>query len=393
MNYQHIIEETDTWVQNYIANQQLDNFFFHELAHTKDVVKAAQVMAAHYQLNPEDNFILTIAAYFHDLGYFHGGATDHERRSADIAREYLKNKQIEDSIIERVSNCILATRIPQQPTNLLEAILCDADLYHLGDVRFLERNKLMRKEWKALHGSNVSKEKWNTETLHLLNNHQFQTDYGKQFLQERKLHNITLLQRSIEEDKMTISAASNDNEGKKNKEKTRPDRGIETMFRVTSTNNQRLSDMADNKSNILITVNSIILSVVISLLLRKLDNNEHLTVPTLILLLVSLSTMVVAILATRPKVSSGTFTQSDVQDKKVNLLFFGNFYKMELQEYDQSMRQVMEDRDFLYGMLTKDIYSQGVVLGRKYKLLRLAYNIFMFGLIISVLSYLGVVLW
>ena len=146
--------------------------------------------------------------------------------------------------------------------------------------------------------------------------------------------------------------------------------------------------MADNKSHILITVNSIIISVVVSLLLRKLDTNNYLTIPAIILLLVSLITIVLSILATRPNIPGGTFTQEEVDNKKTNLLFFGNFYKMSLESYDEGMQKLMNDGEFLYGSLIKDIYNQGVVLGKKYKLLRSAYNIFMFGLIVSVIAFI-----
>jgi Family of unknown function (DUF5706) len=134
-------------------------------------------------------------------------------------------------------------------------------------------------------------------------------------------------------------------------------------------------------------VNSIILSAVISLLLRKLEEYSYLAWPTYLILTVSVMTIIFSILATRPAVPSGIFTPKDIEDKKVNLLFFGNFYKMNLEEYASGMREVMGDRDFLYGTLIKDVYSQGVVLGRKYRLLRISYNIFMFGLIISVLAF------
>ncbi len=69
-------------------------------------------------------------------------------------------------------------------------------------------------------------------------------------------------------------------------------------------------------------------------------------------------------------------------------MFFGNFYKMHLEEYAAGMQKVMDDKEFLYGTLVRDVYSQGVVLGRKYRLLRVAYNVFMFGLIVSVLAYI-----
>ena len=159
------------------------------------------------------------------------------------------------------------------------------------------------------------------------------------------------------------------------------------MFRLTSANNQKLSGMADNKAHIMITVNSIILSAVISLLLRKLDEYNFLKWPTFMILGVCVSTIIFSILATRPSLPSGKFSQKDIEEKKVNLLFFGNFYRMKLDDYSTGMQQMMDDRDFLYGTLIKDIYSQGVVLGKKYRLLRISYNVFMYGLIVSVLAF------
>lgn len=138
----------------------------------------------------------------------------------------------------------------------------------------------------------------------------------------------------------------------------------------------------------MITVNSIILSAIISLLLRRLEDYSYLIIPTFIILVVSLTTMVFAILATRPSLPEGYFSQEDVEAKRVNLLFFGNFYRMSLSDYIAGMRNVMADREFLYGSLIIDVYSQGVVLGRKYRLLRISYNIFMFGLIASVLAFI-----
>jgi len=146
--------------------------------------------------------------------------------------------------------------------------------------------------------------------------------------------------------------------------------------------------MADGKAHILITVNSIILSAIISLVLKKLGEDNFLAIPSFILLTVSLFSMIFSILATRPTVPKGTFNKEDMDKKTVNLLFFGNFYKMGLEDYTDGMLQVMDDKDFLYRTLIKDVYSQGVVLGKKYRLLRMAYNIFMFGLVIAVVAFI-----
>jgi hypothetical protein len=175
--------------------------------------------------------------------------------------------------------------------------------------------------------------------------------------------------------------------GKKDKKKD-PGRGIDTVFRITSNNNQRLSSQADSKAHILIQVNSIIISVLLSLLLRKIEDHTNLTIPAIILLTVNLVTIIFSILATRPHIPPGKFTQADLEEKKVNLLFFGNFYLMSLEEYAGGMLQLLEDRDFLYGSLIRDVYYQGIALGKKYRWLRLSYNVFMYGLIASVISFL-----
>ena len=159
------------------------------------------------------------------------------------------------------------------------------------------------------------------------------------------------------------------------------------MLRLTSENHLKLSDMADHKANILISVNSIIISVILGVLLSKLQEEPNLTIPTIIFLLVAVTTIVISILATRPKLSSGTFSSQDIMNKKTNLLFFGNFHKASYEEYDTAMRKMMQDPDYLYGSLIKDIYQLGVVLGRKYKLVHLAYNIFMIGIVIAVLAF------
>ena len=91
-------------------------------------------------------------------------------------------------------------------------------------------------------------------------------------------------------------------------------------------------------------------------------------------------------------IPKGEFSKSDIDNKDVNLLFFGNFYKMSLDDYTAGMQTVMADKDFLYATLIRDVYSQGVVLGKKYKLLRIAYNVFMFGLVLSILGFIGAVI-
>ncbi|RNL56537.1 Pycsar system effector family protein [Pedobacter jejuensis] len=400
MDYKQLQIDVEKHVTDYFKENHDSRLVYHNLQHTKDVVEATQQIANHYQLSDEDFFIVTTAAWFHDTGYFED-VFNHEVKGADLAKKYLKAEGISEEIRTKVSSAILSTQIPQKPANLLEDILCDADLFHLGTENFRQKGKLMHKEAELIYEKDIKKNDWRVKDIQFLQAQEYHTDYVKLLLGDQKNKNIEKIKSKLSGEKeivrfddQSISTTSSsifaeDKKKKKDKgDKTeKPDKGIETMFRITSANNQRLSDMADNKAHILITVNSIMLSLIVSLLLRRLEDHSNLIIPTFILLTVSLTCVVVSILSTRPSIPPGIFTPQDVDNKKVNLLFFGNFYKMSLPAYTDGMIKVMNDKDFLYGTLITDVYSGGVVLGRKYKLIRLAYNIFMFGLIAAVLAF------
>lgn len=394
MNYYQLQKDIEAYVVKYFNDHHNADLVYHNLAHTKKVVQAAVQIANHYQLKDDDFFIVYAGAWFHDTGYFVESSL-HEEKGANHAVSFLESQNVGSDLIAAVKNAILSTKLPQNPTNLNERILCDADLFHLGSEDFVERSKLLHKEVEKLCGKEISKKNWRLKDIEFLENHQYHTDYCRLLLSDTKAKNIAAIKsklsenalRKIGQDQTIKKLKTKEDQQVKVDKDLLPSKGVETMFRITSANNQRLSDMADNKAQLLITVNSIILSLIVSLLLRRLEDNAYLVVPTFILLLVSLSCIVFSILATRPSIPQGVFTDDDVAQKRVNLVFFGNFYKMPLSKYHDGMQKVMGDKDFLYGTLIKDVYSQGVVLGRKYKLIRIAYNIFMFGLIASVLAY------
>lgn len=169
-----------------------------------------------------------------------------------------------------------------------------------------------------------------------------------------------------------------------------PEKGIQTLFRVTLRNHLKLSDIADTKANILLSVNAIIISLALSNLIPKLDNpsNTYLILPTLLFLIFSIASMMLSVLATRPNVTTGEFTKKEVEEKKVNLLFFGNFHKMPLDEYKSAMHGLMDDKEYIYDTMIKDLYFLGKVLHRKYKILRITYTVFMIGMVSSVIAFI-----
>jgi hypothetical protein len=101
----------------------------------------------------------------------------------------------------------------------------------------------------------------------------------------------------------------------------------------------------------------------------------------------SVISIILSVIVTRPSVTSGKFTKEDVVKKKVNLMFFGNFHKMELDDFEDSLKDIADDKDYLFSAMTKDLYLLGKVLDRKYRMLRLNYNVFIIGIIISVIAF------
>jgi hypothetical protein len=137
----------------------------------------------------------------------------------------------------------------------------------------------------------------------------------------------------------------------------------------------------------MLSINAIIISIVVSSLVPRFSDNPRLILPTILLLAVCLSALVFAILSTRPKVTEGRVTRENIENKNSNLLFFGNFYNMELGDFHWGMMEMIRDSDFLYSSMTRDLYYLGVVLAKKYKYLRICYSIFMYGLIVSVIVF------
>jgi len=408
-----LISAAEQYVVSLFSQKIGKEFTFHSFNHTREVVLHTELIAGNYELPEEDHTALILAAWFHDTGYAAGLKKSHEEESQKIATEFLRKHNAAQSLIDKVNGCIIATRMPQSPSNLIEQIVCDADLFHLGTKEFKDRNKQLRQEINALEEEKIGKKEWVNLNIEFLDRHRYFTDYAKEMLDPvKKKHLKELMDKAGRKKKPVDNASINEPElamnpidtvlkdsapatqtdktvktEEKKPKNPKTERGVVAMFKIMSESHNNLSQMADSKANIMISVNTIVLSIMVSVLLGKLQFYPEFIIPTIILVVVCLSAVVFAILATRPNISGGTFTREDIQTKQINLLFFGNFYNMELPDYDWAMKEMMKDKDYLYGSMIKDIYFLGVVLARKYKLLRISYSIFMYGLIAAIIAF------
>ena len=374
-----------------------ESMVYHNLNHTREVVSAADKIGTYANLSEEEKETLLISAWFHDLGFKYT-YEDHEEKSIELARDFLKKNNYPTENIKKVVSCILATKSGQKPSTLAEKVLIDADFMHLSKKSYFDKLLLLKSELERVKGKKISIRDWYEKNLIFLESHQYYTEYGKTVLSPKLEKNtdaqIKMIRKfgkledeAIGKDLHIDPAKLKELKKKLKKVEGRPDRGIETMFRLTSRNHLQLSAMADSKANILISVNSIIISLVISGLIKTLDNHPHLVFPTYLLLTINVITIVFAIFALRPNISTGKFTRKDIEEKNTNLLFFGNFHGMSRTDYKWGMVEMMNDSNYLYSSLIDDIYFLGKVLGKKYKFLRLSYNIFMYGLILAVFAY------
>lgn len=386
-----INQKAEQFVFDLFKDKLSSKYTYHNFSHTLRVVAAVERLAKAEKIETGQELALLLAAWFHDTGYI-DGAQDHEARGIAILQDFAGKEKVEKETVALATELIRATDMNSNPQNVLEYIIRDADSSHFGKPDYVEIAELLREEWRITSGKTYSDLEWAMENRKMLTqNHRFFTAHARRKWQPQKDLNVAKIQDRIQE--INAAAAKSEQQSATKKQKAekdnRPERGIETMFRVTLHNHTQLSQIADSKANILLSVNAIIISIALSSLIPKLDSpgNAHLVVPTFIMLMFSVASIILAIMSTRPKISGGTFTRKDIEDRKINLLFFGNFFKVPLEEYQWAMNEMMTDRNYLYDSLVKDLYYLGLVLGRKYRLLRITYNIFMLGIIVSVLAF------
>jgi Family of unknown function (DUF5706) len=300
--------------------------------------------------------------------------------------------------------CIRATRMPQSPETLLEQILCDADLSHLGLKSYWEMNSRLRQEFTLSRNFVMSDLEWLDFELKFLSEHEYCTSIAQELFNKRKgkhLQQIIKQKRRMEPDApLTLyeikHTPKDERSGdlaevlrrtEKDLSAARLGRGVETMYRTTYQTNNNLSQMADSKANMMLSINTIVISIVVSSLLPRLDAAPKLIIPTALLLLTCLLSIVFATLSTRPKITEGKVDRAMIENRTANLLFFGNFYRMALPDYQWGINEMLKDPEFLYNTMTKDLYFLGIVLAKKYNYLSYCYNIFMYGLIISLAAF------
>ena len=305
-----------------------------------------------------------------------------------------------DNNEERSQLGTLITSISSTVKNSIEEkVLHDTIFSFWSDKKFEKQfNKLKADDQK--HGLYKDDEVWLKSKLDEILQVVFYSASGQELLSDKERKNTGILEKMLKnfgkakdlliQEDLKIDAEELKALKKKLKGvEGRSERGVETMFRLASRNLYTRAKILDSKSSILITVNSIILSVVLGTLYGQIADDPHLVMPITMLFITNLASIGFSIVATRPELKEGKFLREDVTNKKASLLNFDDYHSVSLEDYEWALDQAANDADYLYHTIAMDLHHMGTRMQRKYKNLKIAYNIFMWGLIISITLFMA----
>ncbi|MGB3075688.1 MAG: HD domain-containing protein [Chitinophagales bacterium] len=193
-----IVQKASEYVFNLLREKLPANHIYHNFIHTSEVVEAATEIAEGIEIPKEEAEIIILAAWFHDTGFTEIYA-GHEEKSKEIAVRFLTENLYAAEKIEKIKGCIDATRYPQKPTNLLEYVLCDADLSGIASKKYFESANFLRQEQELVLNKKYTDLEWIKLEIEFLTHHQFHTPYCYLSFEKRKINHILELKKMMEE--------------------------------------------------------------------------------------------------------------------------------------------------------------------------------------------------
>ncbi|MFZ4797988.1 MAG: phosphohydrolase [Bacteroidia bacterium] len=182
------VTEANNYILEKLTKELDSNLHYHSIHHIKDVLRSSIQLANLENIGEYEQKLISTAVCYHDSGFLYQ-YKDHEERSCIIAREDLPGFGFNQQDIDIICGMIMATKIPQSPHNLLEQIVCDADLDYLGRDDFWTIGANLYKELNII-GVLQNEEQWNKLQLNFLTNHQFFTNSAKNLREQAKLAHL-----------------------------------------------------------------------------------------------------------------------------------------------------------------------------------------------------------
>lgn len=377
-----LVKDAQTYVSGILESGLTSDHLYHDLEHTLSAKVAAVTLAEKYHLSEAETEILALGALFHDTG-FTKTYDGHEDVSIEIVKTFLNDKKFPPEKTEQVAGIIEVTKMGVEPKNLLQKIMKDADFNVLGEQTYQTKGERLRHEWEVFQKKTLTDEEWLEENYKFWLGHKFYTGEAQVMFGKAKKNHLKKLTKTVEKLKKKKKGVGNAEfqsilEG---------NRSAQMMFKTTLRNHIDLTAIADNKSNMMLSISALIITIAMPLLAGNLQDNKYLLIPVALLMITCILAIIFATLATRPVKTPGTTDLSRIPKGETNLFFYGNFYKMSLDDYKKGIREVSGNDDILDNSVVMDLFFLGKALGRKFQLLRYCYSSFMIGMTLTVIAF------
>jgi uncharacterized protein len=178
-----------------LENELSSKLSYHSIHHTLDVRRAAMLIGESESISGHDLALLRIAALFHDSGFIYQ-YKGHEERGCALVKETLPKFGFDQKDIDAVCGMIMATIVPQKPANVLEQIICDADLDYLGRDDYYPTSMKLYQEFLA-YGIVHNEEEWNRIQLRFFESHHYHTKFSKLQREPAKYRHLEDIKRII----------------------------------------------------------------------------------------------------------------------------------------------------------------------------------------------------
>ena len=393
---------------NIATNEFSKDLVYHNIAFINRMVESIQLLSVEEGMNPGQQREMEVIGWLCMLGL----ADLDQFKSLDGPRSFLNEcyrfsaLRADEIMVEagvefndriRIINVIKDVFVLESYEKKEAQILKDGLFSDFARPLAQKYMKKIYRELLLLGVINFSTIKWLMKLNEFLTMHSFATEYGKEHYEpsriklihqlDKEIRNYRRTNETILKREMNISAEELKKLKKTLKKiKGRNERGIQTMFRTTSRNHYTLNQMLDRKANILISVNTIILSVIITKVIAGGPEFKIENLPIIFMMSTALISILFAILAIIPEKTHGEFTEGEIRNKEGNLLFFGNYYNMSFRDYTWGMLQMINDGEHLYMTMITDLYYFGKQLAKKYRMLRLSLFALGIGLTVSTLT-------
>lgn len=378
-----LLDKARQWVLDLFNDHADHRLVWHTFSRTNELISLIARLARDEKLTREEYITLYLAGWFAYPGWLFDPNAP-EKINHRLAEQFMRAESQDELIIQQVQQLIPLANLQGQPASRTETILWDAALaLHFGED-YRNSQSLRRRETENLQdGHAIPAEVWQHQELEQMSAVRYLTASGKAHFEPLLLDHIRSLQRkeSRRTQRVTeeLPARVNTNSA------------IQTYFRTSFHNHIHLSAIADRKAQMLISVNAILISVLITVLSYSniAETRPPLLIPVTLFMVCGLGSLIFSVLSARPRVTRLPVRDLEPDLRWRHLLFFGHYTQLDADQYVDEMMGLQSQGEDLCRAMHLDIYHLGCVLDRKYRLVSIAYALFMAGFIGAVSSFLA----